>query len=55
MTASAMLSPSSPGGYTRSGNFDIHGAYRRILTNERISTPLAAILALTELIEQSNG
>lgn len=35
--------------------FNIHATYQRILKDEEISTPLAAILALTELIEASNG
>ncbi|THH05246.1 hypothetical protein EW145_g4946 [Phellinidium pouzarii] len=39
----------------RREQFDIYSAYRRILGNEKISTPLAAILALTELIEKSNA
>ncbi|KZP03050.1 hypothetical protein FIBSPDRAFT_522122 [Athelia psychrophila] len=35
--------------------FDIYAAYQRFLRDEEISTPLAAILALTELIEESTG
>ncbi|KAF9005625.1 hypothetical protein BDQ17DRAFT_1353483 [Cyathus striatus] len=35
--------------------FDIYPAYLRRLDDEQISTPLAAILALTELIENSNA
>ncbi|KAI5124545.1 hypothetical protein M0805_003067 [Coniferiporia weirii] len=48
--------PASPvEGVRRREQFDIYSAYRRMLANERISTPLAAILALTELIEESNA
>ncbi|KIJ69434.1 hypothetical protein HYDPIDRAFT_106051 [Hydnomerulius pinastri MD-312] len=36
-------------------NFDIWATYKTILKNEEISTPLAAILALTELIERSEA
>ncbi|KAF8188415.1 hypothetical protein BJ912DRAFT_904023 [Pholiota molesta] len=35
--------------------FDIYAAFQRILKNEEISTPLAAILALTEVIENSDA
>ncbi|KAF7970013.1 hypothetical protein HWV62_25382 [Athelia sp. TMB] len=35
--------------------FNIYAAYQRFLRDEEISTPLAAILALTELIEESNA
>ncbi|KJA13968.1 hypothetical protein HYPSUDRAFT_72799 [Hypholoma sublateritium FD-334 SS-4] len=35
--------------------FAIYSAFKRILANEEISTPLAAILALTELIENSDA
>ncbi|KZP02859.1 nagb/rpia/CoA transferase-like protein [Athelia psychrophila] len=35
--------------------FDIYAAYQRFLRDEEISTPLAAILALTELIEESTA
>ncbi|KAH7930804.1 nagb/rpia/CoA transferase-like protein [Leucogyrophana mollusca] len=38
-----------------SSQFDIFATYQSILKNEEISTPLAAILALTELIEKSNA
>ncbi|KAK2466943.1 hypothetical protein APHAL10511_001201 [Amanita phalloides] len=38
-----------------SSTFDIYESYQRILANEEISTPLAAIHALTELIEHSNA
>ncbi|PPQ78103.1 hypothetical protein CVT25_015637 [Psilocybe cyanescens] len=37
------------------GDFDIYSAFQRILKNDQISTPLAAIFALTELIENSDG
>ncbi|KAL5511586.1 GCN3 [Sanghuangporus vaninii] len=51
-----MSVPSSPvDSLRRASKFNINGAYQRILANEKISTPLAAILALTELIEQSNA
>ncbi|KAL5490365.1 GCN3 [Sanghuangporus weigelae] len=51
-----MSIPSSPvDSLRRASQFDINGSYRRILADEKISTPLAAILALTELIEQSNA
>ncbi|ETW85953.1 hypothetical protein HETIRDRAFT_42707 [Heterobasidion irregulare TC 32-1] len=36
-------------------HFDIYAAYRRILMDEDISAPLAAILALTELVLQSDA
>ncbi|KAF8504053.1 nagb/rpia/CoA transferase-like protein [Hysterangium stoloniferum] len=37
-------------------NFDLHATYRRILDNDHsISMPIAAILALTELIAHSNA
>ncbi|EIW85211.1 nagb/rpia/CoA transferase-like protein [Coniophora puteana RWD-64-598 SS2] len=36
-------------------SFDIDATYQAILANEDISTPLAAILALTELIQQSSA
>ncbi|KAF8636697.1 hypothetical protein AX17_003502 [Amanita inopinata Kibby_2008] len=48
-------SSSSAGGLAISASFDVYEAYQRILTDEKISTPLAAILALTELIENSNA
>jgi len=35
--------------------FDIQGAFQRILKDEQISPPLAAILALTEIIENSQA
>ncbi|KAF9480138.1 nagb/rpia/CoA transferase-like protein [Pholiota conissans] len=38
-----------------SAPFDIYAAFNRILNNDQISTPLAAILALTELIENSDA
>ncbi|EIN07411.1 nagb/rpia/CoA transferase-like protein [Punctularia strigosozonata HHB-11173 SS5] len=37
------------------GNFDIYSTYQRILRDDQIATPLAAILALTELIEKSTA
>ncbi|KAK7467106.1 translation initiation factor eIF-2B subunit alpha [Stygiomarasmius scandens] len=36
-------------------NFEIFETYQRLLKNEELSTPLAAILALTEMIEQSHA
>ncbi|KIM49147.1 hypothetical protein M413DRAFT_60031 [Hebeloma cylindrosporum] len=36
-------------------SFDIYAAFQRILNNEQISPPLAAILALTELIQHSDA
>ncbi|KZT26227.1 nagb/rpia/CoA transferase-like protein [Neolentinus lepideus HHB14362 ss-1] len=36
-------------------SFDVYASYQRILENEEIATPLAAILALTELIEHSKA
>ncbi|KAF5365752.1 hypothetical protein D9758_003304 [Tetrapyrgos nigripes] len=36
-------------------NFEIFEAYQRLLKNEQLSTPLVAILALTEMIEQSRA
>ncbi|KAF9464671.1 hypothetical protein BDZ94DRAFT_1161508 [Collybia nuda] len=39
----------------RDSKFDIYVAYQQFLKNEEISTPLAAILALTELIENSTA
>ncbi|TFK42609.1 hypothetical protein BDQ12DRAFT_676491 [Crucibulum laeve] len=47
--------PNVPLRDTISSKFDIYAAYQRILKNEEISTPLAAILALTELIENSDA
>ncbi|KAF5380954.1 hypothetical protein D9615_003929 [Tricholomella constricta] len=35
--------------------FDVYEAYRRIMVDEEISPPLAAILTLTELMENSTG
>ncbi|TDL27446.1 nagb/rpia/CoA transferase-like protein [Rickenella mellea] len=35
--------------------FDIYSAYRRILSNENVAVPLAAILALSELVEKSRA
>ncbi|TRM59365.1 hypothetical protein BD626DRAFT_508106 [Schizophyllum amplum] len=35
--------------------FDVNEAFQRILSDEHISTPLAAILALSELIERSDA
>ncbi|KAJ3733031.1 hypothetical protein DFJ43DRAFT_273508 [Lentinula guzmanii] len=36
-------------------DFQIYKSYQRLLKNEDLSTPLAAILALTEMMEQSNA
>ncbi|THU90721.1 nagb/rpia/CoA transferase-like protein [Dendrothele bispora CBS 962.96] len=36
-------------------DFEIFETYQRLLKNEELSTPLAAILALTEMIEQSRA
>lgn len=36
-------------------NFDIFTSYRRILEDDQVSVPLAAILALSELVEYSQG
>jgi len=36
-------------------SFDIYPAFRRVLQDDQISPPLAAILALTELIQQSDA
>jgi len=54
---SGVLIPSStslvePG---QDNHFDIHDAYQHIRENDEISTPLAAILVLTELIDKSNA
>jgi len=38
-----------------SGPFDIHTFYRRILVNDEVPMPIAAVLALTELIASSNA
>ncbi|KAI4527842.1 nagb/rpia/CoA transferase-like protein [Schizophyllum commune Tattone D] len=35
--------------------FDVNEAFQRILSDEQISTPLAAVLALSELIENSDA
>ncbi|RDB21343.1 Translation initiation factor eIF-2B subunit alpha [Hypsizygus marmoreus] len=48
-----MSESSSNQAATQSTSFDIYGTYQRILLNQEISPPLAAILALTELIENS--
>lgn len=40
---------------TKTVDFDICQVYNRILLDEQISTPLAAILALTDLIRHSNA
>ncbi|KAF8654224.1 hypothetical protein AX16_003748 [Volvariella volvacea WC 439] len=39
----------------RASTFDINHAYQRILEDDEISMPLAAILALTELIQNSSA
>ncbi|KAH7871881.1 hypothetical protein F5879DRAFT_798874 [Lentinula edodes] len=36
-------------------DLQIHESYQRLLKNEDLSTPLAAILALTEMMKQSNA
>ncbi|KAJ4487988.1 hypothetical protein J3R30DRAFT_3281197 [Lentinula aciculospora] len=36
-------------------DFQIYQSYQRLLKNEDLSTPLAAILALTEMMKQSNA
>ncbi|KAA1471201.1 nagb/rpia/CoA transferase-like protein [Dentipellis sp. KUC8613] len=61
--ASGSLFADNPGPSTvKSGSlsadassFDIYATYRRFITNEDISAPLAAILALTELVTQSDA
>ncbi|KAI0093638.1 hypothetical protein BDY19DRAFT_918064 [Irpex rosettiformis] len=40
---------------TASGEFDIHATYLHILEDKEISHPLAAILALSELVVNSKG
>jgi translation initiation factor eIF-2B subunit alpha len=56
---SSISSSESEGGEAIQNNpqhsFDIYATYERLLQNEDISTPLAAILALTELVEKSNA
>ncbi|KIM87040.1 hypothetical protein PILCRDRAFT_64112 [Piloderma croceum F 1598] len=49
----SLQSDTQPG--ATSSSFDIYATYERFLQNEDISTPLAAILALTELVEKSNA
>ncbi|EPQ58147.1 nagb/rpia/CoA transferase-like protein [Gloeophyllum trabeum ATCC 11539] len=44
-----------PSGSLSQQGFDVYASYQRILENEEIATPLAAILALTELIEHSKA
>lgn len=52
-----MASPTASSGAPSddTGDFDIWATYQSILNDEKISTPLAAILALTELIRRSHA
>ncbi|TFY81014.1 hypothetical protein EWM64_g2997 [Hericium alpestre] len=49
------LKAPNPEAVGQNGAFDIYVVYQRIINNEDISAPLAAILALTELLSQSNA
>ncbi|KAL0946929.1 hypothetical protein HGRIS_013089 [Hohenbuehelia grisea] len=44
-----------PSTLTQSGGFDVYATYEKVLKNEELSVPLAAILTLVELIEASRA
>jgi len=50
-----MLDTTAPEDIPSSATFDVYDSYQQTLANEEISTPLAAIHALTDLIEHSNA
>ncbi|KAI0054040.1 nagb/rpia/CoA transferase-like protein [Auriscalpium vulgare] len=51
----SILTHSIPEDEEAFSGFDIYDSYRRILCDPQISAPLAAILSLTELVEQSDA
>jgi len=51
----ASSSPLAPQRLQKKAQFDVYVSYKRILENEEMASALAALLALTELVEQSSA